>query len=203
MNETTFVALSIVIFGWAILSEWFADRNITGPLVFLIAGLLLANPRWGIVDVHIGSSTVHVLAELTLAMLLFADASAVPLAAARQDLPITVRLLAIGLPLSIVTGTAMPVGAAKSPGPREGAMRADLRGSRWLTLRPPQPTDIVDEQADQHVLGVVVGCRAGGCRGRVRAVGPMISASSNHHARRPADRRACLRRSRAGITSYG
>ena len=142
LNETTLVALSIVIFGWAILSEWFADRNITGPLVFLVAGLLLANPRWGIVDVDIGSSTVHVLAELTLAMLLFADASAVPLAAARQDLPITARLLAIGLPLSIVTGTAMPVGAAKSPGPREGAVRADLRGSRWLTLRPPQPTDI-------------------------------------------------------------
>ena len=109
MNETTLVALSIVVFGWAILSEWFAARNITGPLVFLVAGLLLANPRWGIVEVDIGSSTVHVLAELTLAMLLFADASAVPLAAARQDLPVTARLLAIGLPLSILTGTALAV----------------------------------------------------------------------------------------------
>ncbi len=109
MNETTLVALSVVIFGWAILSEWFAARNISGPLVFLVAGLFLANPRWGIVDVDIGGSTVHVLAELTLAMLLFADASAVTLAAARQDLPVTARLLAIGLPLSIAMGTALAV----------------------------------------------------------------------------------------------
>ena len=87
MNEATLVALSIVIFGWAILSEWFAARNLTGPLVFLVAGLLLANSSWGIVSVDIESSTVHLLAEITLALLLFADASAVPLAAARQDLP--------------------------------------------------------------------------------------------------------------------
>ena len=109
MNEATLAALSIVIFGWAVLSEWFAVRNLTGPLVFLVAGLLLANPNWGVVSVDIESSTVHALAELTLALLLFGDASAVPLAAARQDLPLTARLLAIGLPLSIAAGTVVAV----------------------------------------------------------------------------------------------
>ena len=109
MNEATLVALSIVIFGWAVLSEWFAARNLTGPLVFLVAGLLLANSSWGIVSVDIESSTVHHLAEITLALLLFADASTVPLAAARHDLPLTARLLGIGLPLSILAGTALAV----------------------------------------------------------------------------------------------
>ncbi len=71
--------------------------------------MLLANPNWGIVSVDIESSTVHHLAELTLGLLLFADASAVPLAAARQDLPVTSRLLGLGLPLSIVAGTAVAV----------------------------------------------------------------------------------------------
>ena len=107
MNEATLVALSIVLFGWAILAERLAARNLSGPLVFLVAGLLLANPSWGIVSVDIESSTVHVLAELTLALLLFADASAVTLAAARHDLSLTARLLGIGLPLSIVAGTAV------------------------------------------------------------------------------------------------
>ena len=93
MNEATLIALSIVIFGWAILSERLAARNLTGPLVFLVAGLLLANPSWGIVSVDVESSTVHHLAEITLALLLFADASTVPLAAARHDLPLTTRLL--------------------------------------------------------------------------------------------------------------
>jgi sodium/hydrogen antiporter len=109
MSSSTLIALSIVIFGWAIVSERFAARNLTGPLVFLVAGLLLGNSDWGIVTVEVDSSTVHVLAELTLALLLFADASAVPLAAARQDLPLTARLLVIGLPLSMITGLAMAI----------------------------------------------------------------------------------------------
>ena len=49
------------------------------------------------------------MAEITLALLLFGDASGVPPAAARHDLSLTTRLLAIGLPLSIVAGTAMAV----------------------------------------------------------------------------------------------
>jgi NhaP-type Na+/H+ or K+/H+ antiporter len=109
MNEAALAALSIAIFGWAILSEWFAARNLTGPLVFMVAGLLLANPNWGVVSVDIESSTVHDLAEITLALLLFGDASGVPLAAARHDLSLTSRLLAIGLPLSIVAGTVVAV----------------------------------------------------------------------------------------------
>ena len=109
MEEATLVVLGIVICGWAMVSGWLASRNITGPLVFLAAGFLLANSSWGIVSVDIESSTVHFVAEVTLALLLFADASAVTLAAARQDLPLTARLLGIGLPLSIVAGTAMAV----------------------------------------------------------------------------------------------
>jgi Kef-type K+ transport system membrane component KefB len=87
VNESVLVALAIVVFGWAVVSEWLAARNVTGPIVFLAAGLLLADANWGIVSVDIKSSTVHVLAELTLALLLFGDASAVPLAAAGRTCP--------------------------------------------------------------------------------------------------------------------
>ena len=107
MNESTVVALALVTFGWAVLSERLAARNLTGPLVFLVAGFLLGNSRWGIVSVDIESSTVHDLAEITLGLLLFADASAVRLAAARHDLALTSRLLGVGLPLAILAGTAL------------------------------------------------------------------------------------------------
>jgi NhaP-type Na+/H+ or K+/H+ antiporter len=109
VNEAAIVTIAIVVFGWAILSEWFAARNLTGPLVLLVSGLLIANPSWGIVSVNIESSTVHVAAEITLALLLFADASSVTLGAARHDLRLTSRLLAIGLPLSILAGTLVAV----------------------------------------------------------------------------------------------
>ena len=109
MNEAALASLSIVIFGWAILSDWFARHNLTGPLIFMVAGLVLANSSWGIGSVNIEGSTVHHLAEITLALLLFGDASGVPPAAARRDLSLTSRLLAIGLPLSILAGTAIAV----------------------------------------------------------------------------------------------
>jgi NhaP-type Na+/H+ or K+/H+ antiporter len=103
------IALALVIFGWSLLSEPLAARNLTGPLVFMISGLLLGNPSWGVVTVDLQSSTVHVMAEVTLALLLFADASMVPLGRARRELPLTSRLLGVGLPLSIVSGTVLAV----------------------------------------------------------------------------------------------
>src|SRR5687767_663236 len=100
MDEATLIALALVLFGWAVVSERLAARNLTGPLVFLAAGFVLGSSEWGVVSVDVESSVVHHLAEATLVLLLFADASKVRLAAARHDLRYTARLLAIGLPLS-------------------------------------------------------------------------------------------------------
>jgi sodium/hydrogen antiporter len=91
MTTATVIVLAIVVFGWSIVSERLAARDLTRPPVCVVAGLLLANSSRGIVTVDVESSTVHLPAELTLALLLFADASVVPLAAARQDLPLTSR----------------------------------------------------------------------------------------------------------------
>ena len=105
MNEATLIALALVLFAWAVLAKRIESFNISGPLFLTLGGFLLANPSWGIVSVNLNSTTVHRLAEITLALLLFADASTVPVASARRDLPLTARLLGIGLPLSIVAGT--------------------------------------------------------------------------------------------------
>jgi NhaP-type Na+/H+ or K+/H+ antiporter len=107
VSEGAAIALALVVVAWSMASEWLAARNVTGPLVLLVAGLVLANPEWGVVDVHLESSLIHLAAELTLALLLFADASKVPMAAARADLPLTARLLGIGLPLCILAGTGV------------------------------------------------------------------------------------------------
>lgn len=49
MSTTTVIVVATVVFGWSIVAERLAARNLTGPLVFLLAGLLLANSSWGIV----------------------------------------------------------------------------------------------------------------------------------------------------------
>ena len=107
MSETAILALAGVVFLWAILTEPLSALDLDAPLVFLVAGFLLGNSSWGIVGVSIESSTVHALAEITLALLLFADASTVPIAATRRDVGLISRLLGIGLPLSILAGSAL------------------------------------------------------------------------------------------------
>jgi len=107
MNEGAIVALALVVFVWATLSEPLSALDLSAPLVFLVAGFLLGNSSWGLVGVDIESSTVHTLAEITLALLLFADASTVRIAAARRDVGLISRLLGIGLPLSFIAGSAV------------------------------------------------------------------------------------------------
>lgn len=54
--------------------------------------------------------TVRVLAELTLTLVLFADASRIELGALRKEYVVPARLLGIGLPLSIVAGCVLALG---------------------------------------------------------------------------------------------
>lgn len=107
MTETAFAALTLLVIGWAVTSRLLSRLDVTGALVFVVAGFVLANPGWGPIALDVDSPSVHRLAELTLAMLLFADASRVNLGLLRHDVGVPVRLLGIGLPLSIGLGTVL------------------------------------------------------------------------------------------------
>ena len=107
MSAGAVIAIGTVLFGWALLARRLKARSLTGPVVFMGAGLLLANPSWGLVTVDVDSAVVHTLAEVTLGLVLFCDASTVPLAAARRDLSLTVRLLGLALPLSMLAGVGL------------------------------------------------------------------------------------------------
>ena len=93
--------------GWSILSGWLAARNVSGRIVFLLSGPW-SPTQLGVVTMN-RNSTVHVLAELDPGAAALHRRVDVPLAAARQDLPLTARLLGIGLPLTILAGTGVAV----------------------------------------------------------------------------------------------
>lgn len=107
MSEVAVVVIGLLVFGWAIFSGALARHNITGPLLFATAGYVLANPDWGVVSVHVDTVSVHVIAEVTLALVLFSDAARINVHELRHDVSVPVRLLAIGLPLSVLIGTAL------------------------------------------------------------------------------------------------
>jgi sodium/hydrogen antiporter len=64
----------------------------------------------GLIDLHIGGEPVKLLAEATLTLVLFADASRISFPALRSEFAVPARLLGIGLPLTIAAGTLVGVG---------------------------------------------------------------------------------------------
>ena len=59
---------------------------------------------FGVVDLKPNGETVKLLAEGTLAVVLFGDAARIDLRALREQLSVPARLLGIGLPLTIIAG---------------------------------------------------------------------------------------------------
>lgn len=105
VTEGTFAVLALLVLGWAVTSELLARLNVNGPLVFTVAGFTLANPDWGPLSVDLEAPSIHLIAELTLALLLFSDASRVNISRLRHDIGFPARLLGFGLPLSVLLGS--------------------------------------------------------------------------------------------------
>ena len=75
-----------------------------GAIVFTAFGLVLGPLGWGFLTLEVDTELLSTLAELTLAMVLFTDASNTNLRVLKKNLAIPQRLLLIGLPLTILLG---------------------------------------------------------------------------------------------------
>jgi NhaP-type Na+/H+ or K+/H+ antiporter len=78
---------------------------VTAPLVFIVFGFALGAGGFNVLKVDVVHSTIHVIAELTLILVLFTDAARIDLNRVRHDHNLPLRMLLIGLPLTIVAGT--------------------------------------------------------------------------------------------------
>ena len=96
------VALALV--GVAAVSGRLSGTPITPAMLFVAFGLLVGPEVLDGIDLSSTGATVRVLAETTLALVLFADASRIDLGALRRTVDVPVRLLGIGLPLTIALG---------------------------------------------------------------------------------------------------
>lgn len=86
-----------------LLGRW----SITMPMVFVIIGVVIGPYGLGLLPIKPGDEVVRVLTELTLALLLFADASTLDFGRLRHDAGLPLRLLGIGLPLTMALGALM------------------------------------------------------------------------------------------------
>jgi sodium/hydrogen antiporter len=102
--ECGLALVAVALLGVAAISGRLPGTPITPAILFVAFGLLVGPKGLGGIDVAATSSTVRVLAEGTLALVLFSDASRIDLGALRRTVDVPVRLLGIGLPLTILLG---------------------------------------------------------------------------------------------------
>lgn len=117
------LAAAIVLYGAVALrlGRW----SISMPMTFVAVGYLLSPNGIGLIAISPKAEAVQALTELTLALLLFADASTLRLRQVRDDAQLPLRLLTIGLILTMCLGTAVAFAVL----PVEGLALAGLLGA--------------------------------------------------------------------------
>lgn len=103
MSPTEFAVVGALVVAFAAVSMRIERLPVTMPMVFVGAGAL--TDAIGFIDVSAERESIALLAEITLGVILFSDASRIDIGRLRRYLAIPVRLLGIGLPLIIVMGT--------------------------------------------------------------------------------------------------
>jgi sodium/hydrogen antiporter len=96
------VALSVLAV--ASVSRRLSGTPVTPAMLFVAIGLLVGPRVLDGIDLSSASPTVRSLAEATLALVLFADASRIDLRQLRREVGVPLRLLGFGLPLTIALG---------------------------------------------------------------------------------------------------
>ena len=108
MNKEAIGAIALFILSFGLISRRLEKSILTPPMAYVSFGLLISSSALGLIkEVAITNELIKVLAEITLAVVLFTDASRIRLKLLRQEYKLPLRLLAIGLPLTILLGAAL------------------------------------------------------------------------------------------------
>ena len=97
--------LALFVFCFSLVAGRLERAAMSGPMVFVLAGVLMGPLGLGWFDGDTTSTQLRVLADLTLATILFIDAANADLGTLKRQLRIPSRMLLIGLPGAIFLGT--------------------------------------------------------------------------------------------------
>lgn len=100
-------ALTVVVVAYTLVASKLDRWWISGPMVFVAAGVALGPAVLNAFPVSVTDHAVLTATELTLALLLFSDASTVRLGDVQGDARLPSRLMFIGLPLTILVGAVV------------------------------------------------------------------------------------------------
>ena len=107
MSATDVALMALVAFGLNLVSAELRRWYLTLPLMFAAAGLILGPDIADIVQIRVETTAIELLAEATLVLVLFSDASRINLRLLRRQATLPARLLLIALPVTVAAGTAV------------------------------------------------------------------------------------------------
>lgn len=97
--------LAVFTFCYSLLAGRLERTVFSGPIIFVAAGFLMGPFVLGWFEDHITAKGLHFLADCTLALVLFCDASNADLTTLKNQVKIPARMLLLGLPMAIFLGT--------------------------------------------------------------------------------------------------
>ncbi|UCG73632.1 MAG: cation:proton antiporter [Chromatiales bacterium] len=92
---------------YSLISGRLQGTIITAPLAFAAFGLAVGTGGFGVAELDFEHGAIHVVAELTLILVLFTDAARIDLRCVRRDHNLPVRMLLVALPLAVLVGAVI------------------------------------------------------------------------------------------------
>ena len=163
---------ALVTFTYGLVSRLSERSPITAPMVFAAIGILAGPLVLDLFEVKVTAAIVRLVAEVALVLILFVDASTVDLQGLRAYSGIPVRLLGVGLPLTMVLGFLV---AAFLPGyqslwlaglvalvlsPTDAALGQAVVTSKLLPVRIRQAINVESGLNDGIALPPILMCLA-------------------------------------------
>ncbi len=104
MDLATIAVIGVLFLVYALVSGRLEGTILTAPLIFVMFGFIAGPGGFGLADIDVEHSAIHIIAELTLILVLFSDAARIDLDRVRRDHDLPMRMLLLGLPLAIGAG---------------------------------------------------------------------------------------------------
>ncbi|ATF04047.1 potassium/proton antiporter (plasmid) [Phaeobacter gallaeciensis] len=112
--EWVFLGILVSIFLYALLTNAISKTILTLPIIFMVVGHVSSHPLGMLAEPEVLDVGKRLLAEVTLILVLFSDASRVQFKSLRMNFAVPLRMLIVGLPLTI--GLGMIVALLLNPG---------------------------------------------------------------------------------------
>lgn len=119
-GQVTIMAAGLA--AYSLVSGRLRSTPLTAPIAFVLIGLAMGPAGLGVAEFDADHAAVELIAEFTLVLVLFSDAARIDVRQLARDHVLPIRMLSVGMPLTILAGA----GAALVVFPEFGIFEAGL-----------------------------------------------------------------------------